>query len=65
MKINKLKERLRKDRPMITIELRVPVDVVEDLKNIAPHLGFSDYQSLVRAYIGQGLRADIESVHQE
>jgi hypothetical protein len=60
MKINKLKQRLRQDRPMTMISLRVPEDVVEDLKRVAPLLGFSGYQPLMRAYIGQGLRADLE-----
>ncbi len=60
MKTNKLKKRLQKDRPMTMISLRIPEDIVEDLKRIAPLLGFSGYQPLIRAYIGQGLRADIE-----
>lgn len=45
---------------MTTISLRIPDDVVDDLKNIAPRLGFSGYQPLIRAYIGQGLRVDLE-----
>ncbi len=45
---------------MVTISLRMPEDVVEDLKRVAPRLGFSGYQPLMRAYIGQGLRADLE-----
>lgn len=60
MKINKLKQRLRKDRPMTMISLRMPEDVVGDLKRVAPQLGFSGYQPLMRAYIGQGLREDLE-----
>ncbi len=59
MKSSELKKRLRKDRPMAPITLRIPKDVVEDLKRIAPQLGFSGYQSLIRAYIGQGLRQDL------
>ena len=59
MKINKLRERLRKDRPMITISIRMPEDVVADLERIAPQLGFSGYQPLIRAYVGQGLRQDL------
>jgi len=54
-----LKQRLRKDRPMTSISLRVPDDVIEDLKRVAPTLGFSGYQPLIRAYIGQGLRQDL------
>jgi hypothetical protein len=60
MKISKLKSRLQKDRTMTTISLRIPQDIVDDLKEIAPRLGFSGYQPLIRAYIGQGLRADME-----
>ena len=60
MKTNKLKERLRKDRPMTMISLRMPEDVLEDLKRIAPMLGFSGYQPLIKAYVGQGLRVDLE-----
>ncbi len=43
---------------MTIISLRIPEDVIEDLKEIAPSLGFSGYQPLIRAYIGQGLRKD-------
>ncbi|MEM7539814.1 MAG: hypothetical protein AAF639_47100 [Chloroflexota bacterium] len=60
MNINKIKQRLQKDRPMTSITLRMPEDVIEDLKRIAPLLGFSGYQPLMRAYIGQGLRVDLE-----
>ncbi len=59
MKNSELKKRLKKGRPMTSITLRVPEDVIEDLKNIAPVLGFSGYQPLIRAYIGQGLRQDL------
>ncbi len=45
---------------MTTVTIRMPEDVIEDLKRIAPSLGFSGYQPLARAYIGQGLRADLE-----
>jgi hypothetical protein len=54
----RMKERLRKDRPMTVISMRIPEDVIEELKEIAPSLGFSGYQPLIRAYIGQGLRKD-------
>ncbi len=43
----------------------MPEDVVEELKQMAPLLGFSGYQPLMRAYIGQGLRADLERLDQE
>jgi hypothetical protein len=45
---------------MVTISMRIPEDVVEDLKRVAPLLGFSGYQPLIRAYVGQGLRQDLE-----
>ena len=59
MKINKLSQRLQKNRPMKMVSLRIPEDVLEDLKRIAPFLGFTGYQALIKAYIGQGLRADL------
>lgn len=65
MKLTKLRKRLRVDRPMTTISMRIPEDVIEDLKRVAPILGFSGYQPLIRAYIGQGLRADLERLEQK
>lgn len=65
MKTNDLMVRLRKDRLMTMISLRVPEDVLADLKRIAPLLGFSGYQPLIRAYIGQGLRTDLERLEAE
>jgi len=59
MKSAELKKRLSESRPMIPITLRMPEDVIQDLKRIAPRLGFSGYQPLMRAYIGQGLRQDM------
>ena len=46
---------------MATISIQIPEDVLEDLKHMAPLLGCSGYQPLIRAYIGQGLRQDLES----
>lgn len=60
MKVDKLSQRLKKDRPMTMVSLRIPDDVLDDLKRVAPLLSFSGYQALMKAYIGQGLRADIE-----
>ena len=37
----RLKTRLVKDRPMTSITLRIPVDVVDSMKEIAPLRGFS------------------------
>jgi hypothetical protein len=68
MKIEALKQRLdsprerlrQRNRPMTSVTIRMPEDVVEDLKKVAPLLGFSGYQPLIRAYIGQCLRVDLE-----
>lgn len=65
MKIETLKKRLSKDRPMVPVTLRMPEDVIDDLKRVAPMLGFSGYQPLIRAYIGQGLRQDIERLEND
>lgn len=60
MKIEKLKARLNKNRPTQTLSLTIPDDVIEDLKKVAVNLGFSNFEALIRAYIGQGLRNDLE-----
>jgi len=62
MKNADMKKRLKRERPIAAVTLRMQEDVIEDLKRIAPMLGFSGYQPLMRAYIGQGLRADLEKL---
>ena len=58
-----LKTRLDKARPMTSITLRIPTDVVDSLRNGLPRTkGFSGYQALLKAYISEGLRRD-EAVH--
>lgn len=54
----RLRKRLRKERPNTTITMRIPVDVVNSLKAIAPTRGFSGYQTLLKSYISEGLRRD-------
>jgi hypothetical protein len=43
---------------MTSITLRIPVDVVESMKTIAPRKGLSGYQALLKAYVSEGLRHD-------
>jgi len=62
MKMQTIKKRLTKDRPMVPVTLRMPEDVVADLKRVAPLRGFSGYQALMRAYVGAGLREDLERI---
>jgi hypothetical protein len=56
----RMRERMRKERVMTSISLRIPENVIEDMREIAPMLGFSGYQPLMKAYISQGLRRDLE-----
>ena len=58
MLTERLKKRMNKGRAMTTITMRIPVDVVETLKEIAPHKGFTGYQTLLKSYISEGLRKD-------
>ncbi len=62
MKTDKLKERLRKDRPATAVTLNLPEDVVSDLQRVALQRGFTDFRALLRAYVGQGLRTDLEQL---
>jgi len=53
---------LHKDRPAKHISIRIPEDVLEDLKRVAPLKGVSGYQALIKFYIGQGLRKDLRDL---
>ena len=55
---DRLKARLQTGRPMTSITLRIPVDVVDSLKAIAPQRGFTGYQTLLKSYLSDGLRRD-------
>ncbi len=65
MKTEALKKRLYRNRPMTTITIRMPEDVIENLQRVAPLLGFSGYKPLARAYIGRGLCADLERLEED
>jgi hypothetical protein len=65
MKFATLKQRLVPNRPMTSVTLQIPEDVLEDLQQVAPLLGFSDHRALIHAYIGQGLRVDLERIEAE
>jgi hypothetical protein len=47
----RIKRNMQADKPMTLISLRLPDHVIEDLKEVAPSLGFGGYQALIRAYI--------------
>lgn len=65
MKIEALKKRLDKNRPITEIALKIPSDALEDLKRVALKLGFTDYQPLIKAYIGQCLRKNLELLEED
>lgn len=53
-----IKKRLAKEREMTSITLRIPVDVVDSLKAIAPKRGLGGYQTLLKLYLSEALRID-------
>jgi hypothetical protein len=53
-----VKRRLVKDRKMVSVTLRMPQDVVDSLKTLAPLKGLTGYQALLKAYVSEGLRRD-------
>lgn len=65
MKVETLKKRLNRNRPMTAITIRMPEDAIEDLKRVASLLGFSGDGPLVRAYIGQGLHSDLDRLEED
>lgn len=63
MKPAYIEARKNPDRPMTTISMRLPDDVIAELKQIAPMLGITGYQPLIRFYIGKGLRDSLAELH--
>jgi hypothetical protein len=43
----------------------MPTDVIEDLKRVAPVKGMTGYQTLMKFYIRQGLREDLQLLWEE
>jgi len=64
MKVETLKKWLNRNRIRTSIAIRIPEDAIEDLKRVAPLLGFSGDRPLVRAYIGQGLHSDLDRLEE-
>ena len=59
MKIDRLKQRLRKNPSVVSMRIDLPRDVINDLKKVGFHLS-TDCITLLRNYVEQGLRADLE-----
>ncbi len=55
----------KKDRKSKSITIRMPEDLIEDLKRVAPTKGMSGYQPLMKFYISQGLRQDLQQLWEE
>jgi len=53
---------MKTERKKMMVSLRMPEDVVENLKRIAPLKGMSGYQALIKYYVGMGLRQDLETL---
>jgi len=56
----RLKLRRSKEQTVTPVTLNLPSDAVEDMKEVATLLGFTRVEALMRAYIGQGFRKDLE-----
>ena len=65
MKVETLKKRLNRNRTMTSIAIPMPEEAIEDLKRVAPLLGFSGDRPLVRACIGQGLHSDLDRLEED
>ncbi len=61
----KKKMTLNRKRPTTMISMRMPIDVLEDLKDIARIKEMSGYQALIKFYVGKGLRKDLSELRRE
>jgi hypothetical protein len=50
-----------KERPSKMVSLRIPLDTLEQLKEVAASRELG-YQSLLKLYIGEGLRKDLTTM---
>ena len=57
--------KLSEKRPLTMISLRMPGDVLADLRRVAKAKGMSGYQALIKFYVGQGLRKDLAELRRE
>jgi hypothetical protein len=51
---------LTKDHPVTEVTLSLPTDVLEDMERVAESKEMSGWKSLLKLYISQGLRKDLE-----
>ena len=54
-----IRDQKRESHQMLTVRTQFPVDVIENLDEIAPLVGFSGYKSLIPAYVAQGIQKDL------
>lgn len=60
---DRVRDRLQAGKRESTqISIKMYVDVIDDLKLIAENKGFSGYQPLMKYYIHQAMRKDLEEV---
>lgn len=55
----------RSERKNTMISLRLPEDVIDDLKKLAVMKGVGGYQPLIKLYIGKGMREDLRIMRQQ
>ena len=60
--LERIKKRMVKDPPMSLISMRLPANMIDELKEIAAAKGFSGYQALIRYYVSQGMREDLAAM---
>jgi hypothetical protein len=56
---------LSKERPTTTLSINVPVDVLEDLQQVAQDKDISSVEALIQFYVGQGLRQDLVALRRK
>ena len=60
--LERISKRMIKEPPMSLISMRLPQHMIDELKEIAISKGFLGYQGLIRYYVSQGARKDLEEM---
>ncbi len=53
---------LDKDRAKTAVTIEMPLDVVEDLDEVAASKGMTGHHELIRYYVGKALKEDLDQL---
>ena len=59
---DRIKRNMQRDQPTTTVPLRLRTHVLDDLNEVAAAFDFTNWETLIRAYISRGLRDHLAQI---